>query len=335
MLTLLQVLITDDPLTKGDFWRDQPFVELPKPSVSPKDLELIGKFTTLQGYRFAVPAMYIGGPIPEGAKPVTVNPRVIKSWEVAKRQLEILGAEVVIVADFPVVTAYENPSLLPDGARQLPEAWHQTERGPMVAHGRDQCLAVNADPNIPTLTAVDKLNIFPQSMRTAVEMEHLPMQNAIQWEKLTSYLRGSTIYEVEGLRDAVVTLEDMRRRLLDDYLKQFNCYGFVFPAASDVGAADADMNSSSAAHAWKDGVYYNNGNGALRHLGVPTVTVPMGMIADKQMPIGLTFAGRAYDDLSLLKWANAFENRTRLRLSPPLTPPLQTDTIVKKRGGGS
>lgn len=54
----------------------------------------------------------------------------------------------------------------------------------------------------------------------------------------------------------------------------------------------------------------------------------MGMVADKQMPIGLTFAGRAYDDERLLAWANAFEIKTGSRTPPPLTPPLQTDMIT-------
>jgi amidase len=44
-----------------------------------------------------------------------------------------------------------------------------------------------------------------------------------------------------------------------------------------------------------------NGNLAIRHLGVPTVTVPMGVMADIGMPVGLTFAGRAYDDSTLLR----------------------------------
>jgi hypothetical protein len=50
-----------------------------------------------------------------------------------------------------------------------------------------------------------------------------------------------------------------------------------------------------------------NGNLAIRHLGVPTVTVPMGVMADIGMPVGLTFAGRAYDDNALLRLASAFE----------------------------
>ncbi|KAL7765038.1 hypothetical protein ACKLNR_002954 [Fusarium oxysporum f. sp. zingiberi] len=328
MLALLQVLLVQDPLTKGDFWRGQPFVELPKSSLSADKIQDIGNHTTLQGLRFAVPAMYIGGPVPQGAKPVTVNPRVVQVWEEARRQLEKLGAEIVVVDDFPAVTVYENPSLSPRGTIQLPTSWHQTERGPMVAHGWDQFLRNNADPNYPSLKSVEGTNIFPISMRTPVELEHLPTTTAIKWSQLTNYLEDTTMYQVENLKDALIALEDLRRKLLDDYLAEVDCDGFVFPAAGDVGAADADVNPSSALHAWKNGVYYSNGNGALRHLGIPTVTVPMGMVADKQMPIGLTFAGRAYDDERLLAWANAFEIKTGSRTPPPLTPPLQTDMIT-------
>ncbi|KAF6523223.1 hypothetical protein HZS61_014751 [Fusarium oxysporum f. sp. conglutinans] len=328
MLALLQVLLVQDPLTKGDFWRDQPFVELPKLSLSADKIQDIGNHTTLQGLRFAVPAMYIGGPVPQGAKPVTVNPRVVQVWEEARRQLENLGAEIVVVDDFPAVTAYENPGLSPRGTIQLPTSWHQTERGPMVAHGWDQFLRNNADPNYPSLKGVEGTNIFPMSMRTPVELEHLPTTTAIKWSQLTNYLEDTTMYQVENLKDALIALEYLRRKLLDDYLAEVDCDGFVFPAAGDVGAADADVNPSSALHAWKNGVYYSNGNGALRHLGIPTVTVPMGMVADKQMPIGLTFAGRAYDDERLLAWANAFEIKTGSRTPPPLTPPLQTDMIT-------
>ncbi|KAL5601529.1 hypothetical protein FOBRF1_009062 [Fusarium oxysporum] len=328
MLALLQVLLVQDPLTKGDFWRDQPFVELPKSSLSADKIQDIGNHTTLQGLRFAVPAMYIGGPVPQGAKPVTVNPRVVQVWEEARRQLESLGAEIVVVDDFPAVTAYENSGLSPRGTIQLPTSWHQTERGPMVAHGWDQFLRNNADPNYPSLKGVEGTNIFPMSMRTPVELEHLPTTTAIKWSQLTNYLDDTTMHQVENLKDALIALEDLRRKLLDDYLAEVDCDGFVFPAAGDVGAADADVNPSSALHAWKNGVYYSNGNGALRHLGIPTVTVPMGMVADKQMPIGLTFAGRAYDDERLLAWANAFEIKTGSRTPPPLTPPLQTDMIT-------
>ena len=67
---------------------------------------------------------------------------------------------------------------------------------------------------------------------------------------------------------------------------------------------------------------HRHGNLAIRHLGVPTVTVPMGVMADIGMPVGLTFAGRAYDDSALLRLASAYEATGSKRLIPPRTPPL-------------
>ena len=57
-------------------------------------------------------------------------------------------------------------------------------------------------------------------------------------------------------------------------------------------------------------------------LGIPTVTVPMGTMADIGMPVGLTFAGRAYDDNTLLALAAAFEATGSRRTEPPRTPRL-------------
>jgi amidase len=85
---------------------------------------------------------------------------------------------------------------------------------------------------------------------------------------------------------------------LDGYLK---LDAVLFPTVADVGPADADVNPASADIAWSNGVWVANGNLAIRHLGVPTVTVPMGVMADIGMPVGLTFAGRAYDDNALLR----------------------------------
>ena len=68
-----------------------------------------------------------------------------------------------------------------------------------------------------------------------------------------------------------------------------------------------DVNEASADLGWRNGVWVANGNLVPRHLGIPTVTVPMGTMADIGMPVGLTFAGRAYDDTALLTLAAAFE----------------------------
>jgi len=48
----------------------------------------------------------------------------------------------------------------------------------------------------------------------------------------------------------------------------------------------------------------------------------MGVMADIGMPAGLTFAGRAYSDNNLLRFAAAFEATGSRRVIPPRTPAL-------------
>ncbi|WP_241095938.1 amidase family protein, partial [Pseudomonas viridiflava] len=117
-------------------------------------------------------------------------------------------------------------------------------------------------------------------------------------------------------------LEQTRRIDLEDWMEKLGLDAVLFPTVADVGPADADINIESADIAWSNGVWVANGNLAIRHLGVPTVTVPMGLMADIGMPVGLTFAGRAYDDSNLLRFASAFESMGSKRVIPPRTPPL-------------
>jgi amidase len=81
-----------------------------------------------------------------------------------------------------------------------------------------------------------------------------------------------------------------------------------------------DVDEASADLGWRNGVWVANGNLAIRHLGIPTVTVPIGTMADIGMPVGLTFAGRAHDDVALLRIAIAFDATGTRRTPPPRTP---------------
>ncbi|RVD32396.1 amidase, partial [Mesorhizobium sp. M8A.F.Ca.ET.023.02.2.1] len=95
------------------------------------------------------------------------------------------------------------------------------------------------------------------------------------------------------------------------------------------GPADADVNEASAALAWRNGTWVANGNLVWRHFGIPTVTIPMGTMADIGMPVGLTFAGKAYDDERLLRMAGDYERSTQRRTSPPRTPELADDVFSR------
>ena len=110
----------------------------------------------------------------------------------------------------------------------------------------------------------------------------------------------------------------------------------VLPAAADVGPADADTNEASATLAWRNGTWVANGNLVWRHFGIPTVTVPMGTMADIGMPVGLTFAGKAYGDEGLLRMAGDYERSSQRRTRPPRTPALPGEAFARRpvRPGG-
>ncbi|WP_246680689.1 amidase family protein [Mesorhizobium sp. B3-1-9] len=122
-------------------------------------------------------------------------------------------------------------------------------------------------------------------------------------------------------------LETTRRIDFEDWLDANRLDAVVLPAVADVGPADADVDEASARLAWRNGTWVANGNLVWRHLGIPTVTVPMGTMADIGMPVGLTFAGKAYDDVALLTIAGDYERATRRRTVPPRTPALAGDVF--------
>lgn len=54
---------------------------------------------------------------------------------------------------------------------------------------------------------------------------------------------------------------------------------------------------------------------------VPSITVPSGFTADN-LPVGITFLGRPYSDVAMIKLAYAYEQNTHHRKPPKTTPPL-------------
>ena len=54
---------------------------------------------------------------------------------------------------------------------------------------------------------------------------------------------------------------------------------------------------------------------------VPAIVVPSGFTTDN-LPVGITFMGRPYDDGAMLRLAYAYEQTTHHRRPPSTTPPL-------------
>lgn len=331
MLRVLDVLVQDDPLTRGDFWRNQGVVALLKPSEHRPDsyLEIAGN-ATLAGKRFAVPRMYLGE---DPNFPIQVRPSVRGLWKEAKARMEALGAEV-IETDFPLIEQYEGdrPGQENVGALGvLPDGWMDTEFTDFLAFGWDDFLRANAelrDEDLPapvysSLAEVDPDQIFPVPPGTLPD----------RYEEVEDYpnrYRATVAYATRGIPDprehkdfaaGLTALVRLRTDLFESWLDAHGFDGLVFPANADVAKENAEREIEAADHAWSNGVFFSNGNYALRHLGIPTVTVAMGVMSDIGMPVGLTFAGRAYDDAALLGYAAAFESGQTgtMRVPPTLT----------------
>jgi len=335
LLEVLEVIVADDADTRGDLWRMQPWLKLPKASeVRPVSYPELAKSASLKGKRFGVPKMYINAdpaagtgsrPTLGGATGEKIQTResVITLWQAAKKALEAAGATVLQV-DFPLVSNYEGdragaPSLLTRGLISK-EYWHD-ELWDLSAFAFDDFLRANNDPKLNRLADVDGEQIFPHEPGTLPGRSEgelaAGMTDMAEYVRIAQ--RGIRPWQqLETLENGLRGLEQTRKLDLEDWMQGQGLDAVVFPAVADIGSADAEVNPKSAEIAWRNGVWVANGNLAIRHLGVPTVTVPMGLLDDIGMPVGLTFAGRAYDDNNLLRYASAFEATGQRRVTPSL-----------------
>ncbi len=342
MLDLLDVIVADDAETRGDFWRAQPWIALPAasrvrpasyPSLAPADTSEARK--TLAGKRFGVPRMYINADPAAGSNPmggiggstgmpIQTRASIVDLWQQARQELETAGA-IVVEVDFPVVTNYEAdrpgaPSILSRGL--VSREYLHREILDLSAWAWDDFLAANGDPALSTLTDVDGKHIFPHPDGA------LPDRYTGFDDFLPDYpaqVRDHPVQrftDIPHIAEGARGLEETRRIDLEQWMDSLSLDAVVFPAVADIGPADMDVNPVSAELGWRNGVWVANGNLVIRHLGIPTVTVPMGTMSDIGMPVGLTFAGRAYDDTTLLTLACAFEATGKRRTAPPRTPPL-------------
>ncbi|BBY27174.1 amidase [Mycolicibacterium sediminis] len=334
LLEVLDVVVAHDPDTRGDFWRAQPWVPIPRvEDVRPSSFRDLPA-RDLRSLRFGVPRMYvnadpdagveatgIGGPT---GQRIDTRPTILELFDAARRDLEAAGATVVEV-DFPVVTNYEGdragaPTLTTRGLVEPEFLRH--EIWDLSAWAWDDFLRANGDPALSRLADVDGSRIFPHP-DGALPDRYTGFDDDIN--EYPAFLREHPIDSfpaIPGLADGLRGLEETRRIDLEEWLAATGLDAVMFPAVADVGPADMDVNPASADLGWRNGVWVANGNLAIRHLGIPTVTVPMGTMADIGMPVGLTFAGRAYDDVALLGYAAAFEALGARRTPPPRTPPL-------------
>ncbi|GAB3061957.1 amidase [Intrasporangium mesophilum] len=338
LLAVLDVIVADDPETRGDLWRSQPWVPIPAASTVRPDSYLSlgdGAVAALNGARIGIPRMYVNADPDAGTAPspgiggptgrrIETRESVVDLWRAARRDLEAAGAEVLEV-DFPAVTNYEGdrpgaPTVATRGL--VSREFLRREIVDLSAWAWDDFLAANGDPSLASLADVDGAQINPHP-EGALPDRYTGFDDDIATypEQVRRHPYQSP-QDIPHLADGLRGLERTRELDVDAWMDGLSLDAVVFPAVADVGPADMDVNPASADIGWRNGVWVANGNLAIRHLGIPTVTVPMGTMPDTGMPVGLTFAGRGYDDNRLLRLAAGFEATGPRRTEPPRTPRL-------------
>ncbi len=334
MLEVLEVIVAEDPETRGDLWRRQPWVALPKvadhrPASYPA---LTG---SLRGKRLGIPAMYInadtlagtgdspgiGGPT---GQRIETRASIMVLWQTARAALEAAGAELVEV-DFPLVTNYEGdrpgaPKIMTRGL--VSADYLRREIVDLSVWAWDDFLLANGQTGLDNLAAVDGAQIFPRPKGALADRYTGFDDDIADYPAQARAHPPADFRDIPHLADGFAGLEQTRKVDLEDWMDGLGLDAVIFPAVADIGPADADVNPVSADHAWRNGTWVANGNLAIRHMGVPTVTVPMGRMADTGMPAGLTFAGRGWEDAKLLALGAAFEALGSFRNAPPRTPDL-------------
>ena len=343
LLEVLDVVVADDPEPRGDFWRVQPWMDVPATStLRPASYPSLGvsdadeASDVLRGKRLGVPRMYINAdPVagtadqpgiggPTGHR-ITTRPSIIAVWERARAALEAAGATVVEV-DFPAVSNYEGdrpgaPTISTRGL--VPPAYLRREIVDLCAWAWDDFLRANGDPALDTLAEVDGTRIFPQPDGALPDRYDGFDDDIALYPEWVRQHPGATLDDMPELAAGLGGLETTRRIDLDEWMEHHGLAAVVMPTVADVAPADMDTNPASADIGWRNGVWVANGNLAIRHLGIPTVTVPMGLMADTEMPVGLTVAGRPHHDATLLRLGAALEAVLPARPVPSSTPPLE------------
>lgn len=339
MFEVLNVLVADDPITTGDFWRDQTAVKLPDASsVRPAEYGQLAKTDALKGKRIGVPTMYIGKDTT--GNPIPIRPSVLALWERTAAVLRAQGAEVIEI-DFPLMHNYdmdrpEAQSFVDRGL--IPLEWFprrqqgratgvDLEFGKLNAYSWEEFVVNNADPNLPSWSQVDAAQVFPNYEGSVDFRRSGPTRGNYETAKQTIMAGVVPKEKLPKFAEALRGFEKVRKVDFEDWLDANKLDFLAFPANTDVGKAIADVDDAAYDHATSNGVARSTTNAMMRHMGIPSVSVTMGTLSDINMPVSVTFAGKAYDDNALLSYAYAFEQATQYRRAPGRITPLADEVI--------
>ncbi|KAJ4328416.1 hypothetical protein N0V84_001100 [Fusarium piperis] len=218
LFDVLNVTVADDvDAAKGvDFWRNQTYVHVPKPSeVRPTDYHTLQDVASLQGKIIAVQKCFLGV---QGYEPTSFySDSVLDLCKVTCANLEALGATLV-ETDFPILEQYTKGDF-PGQSSMVPsmsKEWTPDRIHPLVAPIDD-----------PT--------------------KHTESQNQVRYVDVIEAVRerNGTPYTFPECEQVAKALDATRKTLYEECMDS-NGYDLVaFPTNGDVAYADADETFES------------------------------------------------------------------------------------------
>jgi amidase len=239
--------------------------------------------------------------------------------------LEALGAEVRWTS-LPLRDAYEAaPRDLKTFADEglIPRDWMEHEWLQLNAAALQEFITSFDMSGLDSLLDVNPDDIFPNPFNSVAHRTH--WQYGF-YQQAAEYIRSGRLLPLDStpkLAEGLRGLESIRQRHLEEWMRSQRLDVLIFPTNSNIGRADADVDTVHNTEAWQDGTFFSNGNRMIRHLGIPTVSVNMGLMDDTGVPAGLTFMAPSGSDRLLLACAYAYEQSGHRRTAPARTPPIQ------------
>jgi amidase len=141
---------------------------------------------------------------------------------------------------------------------------------------------------------------------------------------------GQAIFEAAASLDTTPGSPDTLRYqadLAEDRARSRGALDAVYNGADGVRGTADDFDAILASA--------NSFAGTPAKAGYPSVTVPGGFlppdgIIENPFPSGVTFSGPAFSEPTLIAFAYAFEQATKHRVPPASTPPLPSDTVIRR-----
>lgn len=218
----------------------------------------------------------------------------------------------VETTDFPLLDAYSSHGVLtpnPDPLSEQLETLSTREFATIATAGWELFLRKNGSANVSSLSEVDSEDIFPEGFKGLPQKYNPlpPIHIDKEIPELSDDALEKLLFENPEIESAVKALENFRERHLDSWMQEKNLDILIFPANSDHASVSAGTSPQATINAWKEGVACSTGNFMVRQLGLPTVTLPIGVRKDNGMPVGLTLLSTPGQDVALLKIAQQVE----------------------------